>query len=151
MDKMECKKKILTTFGILFVFGIISIGTNGMLELGYGQTNSTGNQNQTSASNITTNNTTAPSIITTLKTNSTGNQTSASTAPANSTATPETITPAQEKASSSIKGAISETGVFLGNVTQKVTTSKSAGALLNDTSNALGNVYVETKEFFNPN
>ena len=36
-------------------------------------------------------------------------------------------------------------------MTQKVTTSKSAGALLNDTSNELGNAYVETQKFFNLN
>ena len=80
------------------------------------------------------------------QTNSTANQTSAPTA-ANST----TTTTAQQEAANSIKGAITETGEFLSNATQKVTTSKSAGALLNDTSNELGNAYVETQKFFNPN
>jgi cytoskeletal protein RodZ len=153
MDKTEYKKKILVTFGILFIFGVISIGANGMLELGFGQTNSTGNQNQTSIFNAIVNNTTSSSITTPVHTNSTGNQSSLSTPTANTTAAPETTTPtpAQEKASSSIKGAISETGEFLGNVSQKVTTSKTAGALLNDTSNILGKAYVESQKFFNPN
>lgn len=151
MDKTEYKKKILVTFGILFIFGVISIGANGIMELGFGQTNSTGNQNQTSASNANANNTTSSSITTPMQTNSTGNQISTSTPTANTTAAPETTTPAQGKASSSIKGAISETGEFLGNASQKVTTSKSAGALLNDTSDTLGNSYVETQKFFNPN
>jgi hypothetical protein len=151
MNKTQCKKKIPIIFGILFIFGVISIGANGILESGYGQTNSIGNQNQISASNTTTNSPTNSTIITSVKPNSTGNQTSASAVSANSTTIQETTTPAQEKASSSFKGAISETGEFLGNVTQKVTKSKSAGALLNDTSNALGNAYVETQKFFNPN
>ena len=155
MDKTEYKKKIVVTFGILFIFGVISTGANGIMELGFGQTNSTGNQNQTSTSNAIANITTSSSITTPVQTNSTGNQSSLSTPTANTTAASETTTPApspaQEKASSSIKGAISETGEFLGNVSQKVTTSKSAGALLNDTSNTLGNAYVETQKFFNPN
>ena len=80
------------------------------------------------------------------QTNSTANQTSAPTA-ANGTIT----TTAQQEAANSIKGAITETGEFLSNATQKVTTSKSAAALLNYTSNELGNAYVETQKFFNPN
>ena len=75
MDKTESKKKILTTFGILFIIGMISIGANSLLELGYGQINSTGNQNQTSASTPTSNITTAPTITTPTQTNSTTNQT----------------------------------------------------------------------------
>ena len=143
MDKTDCKKKILTAFGILFSIGTILIGANGLLELGCGQTNST--SNQTSASNPTTNTTTA-TITTPTQTNSTSNQTS-TTSTSNNTST----TPAQERAADSIKGAITETGEFLGNVSQKVTTSKSAGALLNETSDALGNAYVETQKFFKPN
>ena len=143
---------MLVTFGILFIFGVISIGANGIMELAFGQTNSTGNQNQTSTSNAIANITTSSSITTPVQTNSTGNQNSLSTPTANTTAAPETTTPppAQEKTSKSIKGTISETGEFLGNISQKVTTSKSAGALLHDTSNILGNAYVETQKFFNP-
>ena len=79
----------------------------------------------------TTNATSTPSITTPTQTNSTANQTSAPDA-TNINAT--TTTTAQQEASNSIKGAITETGEFLSNATQKVTTSKSAGALLNDTS-----------------
>ena len=60
-------------------------------------------------------------------------------------------TAAKQEASNSIKGVINEAGQFLSNAAQKLTTSKSAGALLNDTSDALGNAYVETKKFFSPN
>ena len=80
------------------------------------------------------------------QTNSTTNQTST---PATTNTT--TTTPAQEEASKSIKGAVTETGEFLGNVTEEVTTSKSAGAILNETSDALGSAYVETEKFFSPN
>ena len=146
MDKTESKKKILTTFGILFIIGMISIGANSLLELGYGQTNSTGNQNQTSASTPTSNITTAPAITTPTQTNSTTNETST---PSTDNAT--STTPTQEEASNSIKGAITETGEFLGNATKEVTTSKSAGTILNETSDALGNAYVETQKLFNPN
>ena len=84
------------------------------------------------------------------QTNSTINQTSTPTT-TNTTTTPAITTSAQEETSNSIKGAITETGEFLGNVTEKVTTSKSAGAILNETSDTLGNAYVETKKFFSPN
>jgi hypothetical protein len=152
MGKIERKRKILVTFGILVVVGVVSIGANGIIELGFSQTNSIGNQTQTNTSNMTANNTTSLSITTPVQTNSTGNQTSISSTPTASTTVPqESTTPAQEKASSMIRGAISETGEFIGNASQKVTTSKSAGALLNDTSNTLGNAYVETQKFFNPN
>ena len=151
MDKIEFNRTILVTFSVLIIVGVISIGANGIMELGFGQTNSTGNQNQTNTSNTPANNTT-PLSITPVQTNSTGNQTSISSTPTASMTVPqESATPAQEKASSMIKGAISETGEFIGNASQKVTTSKSAGALLNDTSNTLGNAYVETQKFFNPN
>lgn len=79
------------------------------------------------------------------QTNSTLNQTSI---PNNSSAaTPS----AQKEASQSIRGAITETGEFLGNVTQKIVTSKSAGAILNETSDVLGDAYIEAKKFFSPN
>ncbi len=144
---MKCKKEMHVVHGILFIFGTIVIGTTGTLDSVYGQTNSTANQ--TSAPDaITTNATSTPSIATPTQTNSTANQTSAPDA-TNINAT--TTTTAQQEASNSIKGAITEAGQFLSNATQKVTTSKSAGALLNDTSNTIGNAYVETKKFFNPN
>ena len=43
-----------------------------------------------------------------------------------------------------------ETGEFLGNVTEKVATSKSAGTIINETSEVLGNATVETQKFFSP-
>ena len=76
------------------------------------------------------------------QTNSTLNQT---TIP---NSTPSTTTPAQQEASQSIKGAITETGEFLDNVTQKIVTSKSAGSILNETSDVLGEAYIEVKKFF---
>ncbi|WP_458720416.1 hypothetical protein [Candidatus Nitrosocosmicus sp. R] len=142
---MKYKKEIHVVFGILFIFGTILIGTTGAWDSVYGQTNST--LNQTSNPAVTTPNATStPATTTPTQTNSTANQTSAPTA-ANSTIK----TTAQQEASNSIKGAITDTGEFLSNATQKVTTSKSAGALLNDTSNELGNAYVETQKFFSPN
>jgi cytoskeletal protein RodZ len=145
MNMMKCKKEIPVVFGILFIFGTTLIGTTGAWDSVYGQTNST--TNQTSAPTVTTTNATSTQAITIPKqTNSTPNQTSV---PATTNAT--STTTAQEAASNSIKGAITETGEFLSNATQKVTTSKSAGALLNDTSYELGNAYVETQKFFNPN
>lgn len=84
------------------------------------------------------------------QTNSTINQTS--TPPTTNTTTTSAITTsAEEEASKSIKGAITETGSFLRNVTDKVATSKSAGAILNETSEVLGNAYIEAKKFFSPN
>ena len=80
------------------------------------------------------------------QTNSTINQTSTPT-----TTTPGMTTSAQEEASKSIRGAITETGAILGNVTEKVATSKSAGTILNETSEVLGNAYIEAKRFFSPN
>jgi hypothetical protein len=77
------------------------------------------------------------------QTNSTINQTS--TPP---TTNPAITTSAEEEASESIKGAITETGSFLRNATEKIATSKSAGAILNETSDVLGNAYIEAKKFF---
>ena len=79
------------------------------------------------------------------QTNSTINQTSTFTK------TPAKTTSAQAEASDSIKGAITESGKFLSNVTEKIVTSKTAGTLLNETSEVLGDAYVETKRFFSPN
>lgn len=83
------------------------------------------------------------------QTNSTAtNQTSA---PTTTTINPEMTTPAEKETSESIKGAITETGEFLGNVTEKIVKSKSAGIILNETSDVLGDAYVETKRFFSSN
>ena len=59
-------------------------------------------------------------------------------------------TTAGGEASNSIREAITDTGEFLGNVTEKVITSKSAGTIVNETSDVLGNATVETKRFFSP-
>jgi hypothetical protein len=78
------------------------------------------------------------------QTNSTLNQTSTPTA------APAMTTSAQDEASQSIRGAITETGEFLGNVTDKVATSKSAGTIVNETSEVLGDATVEAQKFFSP-
>jgi hypothetical protein len=57
----------------------------------------------------------------------------------------------QEEASQSIRGAITETGEFVGNASEKVATSETAGTLVNETSEVLGNATVETQKFFSPN
>lgn len=67
------------------------------------------------------------------------------------TSTPTMTTTAEEEASRSIRGAVTETGEFLGNVTEKVVTSKSAESIVNETSDVLGNATVGAKQFFNPN
>lgn len=63
---------------------------------------------------------------------------------------PASTTSAQDEVSQSIRGAMIETGEFLGNVTEKVATSKSAGTIINETSEVLGNATVETQKFFSP-
>ncbi len=122
MNKMKCKKEMRVVFGILFVFGMVLIVAKGTLDSVYGQTNSTINQTSTPPTTNT-----------------------------NTTTTPAITTSAEEEASESIKGAITETGSFLRNVTEKISTSKSAGAILNETSEVLGNAYVEAKKFFSLN
>ena len=122
MNKMKCKKEMRIVFGILFVFGMVLIVGKGTLDSVYGQTNST--MNLTSIQPTNTTNTTTPAITTSAE---------------------------EEEASNTIKGAITETGSFLRNVTEKVATSKSAGAILNETSEVLGNAYIEAKKFFSPN
>ena len=119
MNKMKCKKEMRVVFGILFVFGMVLIVAKGTLDSVYGQTNSTINQTST---------------LPTTDTNTTTN--------------PAITTSAEEEASESIKGAITETGSLLRNVTEKIATSKSAGAILNETSEVLGNAYIEAKKFF---
>ena len=121
---MKREKEIQVVFGILFIFGTVLIAASGTLNILNAQTNSTINPGQT---------------------NSTINQTSTFTK------TPATTTSAQAEASDSIKGAITETGKFVSNVTEKIVTSKTAGTFLNETSEVLGDLYVETKRFFSPN
>lgn len=126
MNKIKCKKEMRVVFGIFFVFGMVLIVGKGTLDSVYGQTNLTINQTSTPPPLTTNTNTTAT--------------------------TPAITTPAEEEeASELIKGAITETGSFLRNVTEKVATSKSAGAILNETSDVLGNAYIEAKKFFSPN
>jgi len=55
-----------------------------------------------------------------------------------------------EQASRSIKGAITSTGQFLNNATQKIIGSKSVQTIVNESSDLLGNATVATKKFFNP-
>jgi cell division septum initiation protein DivIVA len=71
--------------------------------------------------------------------NQTGKTSSSSTAAAQS-----------EQASRSIKGAITSTGQFLNNATQKIVGSKSVQTFVNESSDLLGNATVATKKFFNP-
>jgi hypothetical protein len=124
MNIMKSKKEMHVVFGILFVFGMVLIVAKGTLDSVYGQTNSTMNQTNT---------------LPTTNTNTT------------TTTTPAITTSAEEEATESIKGAITESGSFLRNVTEKISTSKSAGAILNETSEVLGNAYVEAKKFFSLN
>ena len=89
--------------------------------------------------------TTASSVITAhaqtnaTSANQTGKTSSSSTAAAQS-----------EQASRSIKGAITSTGQFLNNATQKIVGSKSVQTIVNESSDLLGNATVATKKFFNP-
>ena len=55
-----------------------------------------------------------------------------------------------EQASRSIKGAITSTGQFLNNATQKIVGSKSVQTIVNESLDLLGNATVVTKKFFNP-
>ena len=123
MNKVEYKKEMRVVIGILFVFGMIVIAGKGTLDLAYGQTNSTMSQNSIPPPTTNTNTIT----------------------------TPAKSTSAEKDASESIKGAITDTGSFLRNITEKIATSKSAGAILNETSEVLGNAYVEAKKFFSLN
>jgi hypothetical protein len=123
MNKIKCNKEMRIVFRILIVFGMILTVGKGTLDSVYGQTNSTMNQTSTPPTTNTNTNTTTPAITTS----------------------------AEEEASESIKGAITETGSFLRNVAEKVATSKSAGAILNETSEVLGNAYIEAKKFLSPN
>lgn len=61
-----------------------------------------------------------------------------------------TPTTRSKEASQSTRGAITETGQFLQNATEKLATSKSAGTIVNETSYVLGNATVGIKKFFGP-
>ncbi len=80
-----------------------------------------------------------------------GNSSSAY-AQANATITNQTgkTTPSTQsnQASQSIRGAITDTGQFLNNATQKVASSKSAQTIVNESSDVLGNATVATKKYF---
>jgi hypothetical protein len=84
------------------------------------------------------------------QTDSTINQNTNSTTTIANPSPPASTTSAQDEVSQSIRGAMIETGEFLGNVTEKVATSKSAGTIINETSEVLGNATVETQKFFSP-
>ena len=64
--------------------------------------------------------------------------------------TPSSTTAQSEQASQSIRGAITNTGQFLNNATQKIAGSKSVQTIVNESSDLLGNATVATKKFFNP-
>jgi hypothetical protein len=55
-----------------------------------------------------------------------------------------------KQASQSIRGAITDTGQFLNNATQKIAGSKSAQTIVNESSDVLGNATVATKKFVSP-
>ena len=67
------------------------------------------------------------------------------------TSSSSTTAAQSEQASRSIKGAITSTGQFLNNATQKIVGSKSVQTIVNESSDLLGNATVATKKFFNPN
>ncbi|WP_148685850.1 hypothetical protein [Candidatus Nitrosocosmicus hydrocola] len=148
---MKSQKEKSMVIGILIIFGILMIATTAALDKAYAQANSTLNQGQTNATlnqgqtNATLNQGQTNATLNQGQTNATLNQTNV---PSSATTT---ITSPQKEASQSIKGAITETGEFVGNVTQKIVSSKSAGTILNETSEVLGDAYVETKKFFSPN
>lgn len=117
---MEIDRMIPIITVLLLIFSLIS-AVRGSLDSAYGQTDSTINQNTNSTTTITP-----------------------------SSPPPASTTLAQDEVSQSIRGAMIETGEFLGNVTEKVATSKSAGTIINETSEVLGNATVETQKFFSP-
>ncbi|MGE0388996.1 MAG: hypothetical protein AB7P13_02570 [Candidatus Nitrosocosmicus sp.] len=147
---MKSEKESSLVFGMILIFGIMLVVSISASDSAYGQTNSTLNQGQTNSTlnqgqtNSTLNQGQTNSTLNQGQTNSTLNQTSIPTS------APTTTTSAQKEASESIKGAITETGEFVGNVTQKIITSKSAGTILNETSEVLGDAYIEVKKYFSP-
>ena len=121
---MRNVKKLAMNFGVMFLFGMVLTAATNTYVTVKAQLSTTTNQGLP---------------------NTTTNQSNLHLNNANAPNSPK------DEASASIKGAIIETGKFLGNVTEKITTSKSAGSLLNETSGILGDAYVETKKFFSPN
>jgi hypothetical protein len=126
-------KKLSINFGTIIIFGMVITAATNVYVTALAQLNTTTNQGLV---NTTTN----QGLV-----NTTTNQSSSSVNNTN------VSNSSKDEASASIKGAIIETGEFLGNVTQKVAKSKSAGSLLNETSEILGDAYVQTKKFFSPN
>ena len=55
-----------------------------------------------------------------------------------------------KQASQSMRGAITYTGQFLNNATQKIAGSRSAQTIVNESSDVLGNATVATKKYFSP-
>ena len=76
-------------------------------------------------------------------------QTNATTS-ANQTGKAITTSTPSKQASQSIRGAITSTGQFAQNATQKIAGSKSAQTIVNESSDLLGNATVTTKRFFSP-
>ena len=60
-----------------------------------------------------------------------------------------TSTPSKQ-ASQSIRGAMTSTGQFVQNATQKIAGSKSTQTIVNESSDVLGSATVTTKKFFSP-
>lgn len=67
----------------------------------------------------------------------------------NQTGKTVTTTPSKQ-ASESIRGAITSTGQFLQNATQKIAGSKSTQTIVNESSDVLGNATVAIKKYFSP-
>ena len=61
-----------------------------------------------------------------------------------------TSTIPSKQASESIRGAMTSTGQFLNNATQKIAGSKSAQTIVNESSDVLGNATVAAKKYFSP-
>lgn len=68
----------------------------------------------------------------------------------NQTGKAVTTTTPSKQASQSIRGAVTDTGQFLNNATQKIAGSKSAQTIVNESSDVLGNATVATKKYFSP-
>jgi hypothetical protein len=135
-------KKLSINFGTIIIFGMVITAATNVYVTALAQLNTTTNQGlvNTTTNQGLVNTTTNQGLV-----NTTTNQSSSSVNNTNISNS------SKDEASASIKGAIIETGEFLGNVTQKVAKSKSAGSLLNETSEILGDAYVQTKKFFSPN
>jgi hypothetical protein len=62
--------------------------------------------------------------------------------------TTTTTTSPSKQASQSIRGAITDTGQFLNNATQKIAGSRSAQIIVNESSDVLGNATVAIRKYF---